>query len=266
MDLTPLQWLFGGIAALLVGMTKTGIPGLGILVVLFLAWAFDGWNSIGIMLPMLVFADIFAVLWYKRHANWGILVRLLPWVAAGMIGGAAALRYFGQSAATKAMVNPVIGGLVLLMALLHLLERQFGEKLAPRSTAGAAAAGMAAGFATTVSNAAGPIMTMFMAAQRISKEAFMGTIAWYFFTINLCKVPIYAANGLFTRESLLIDLLAIPAILAGVFWGKWLLPRISQQAFDGVTVTFAIAGAIQLTIPQSAWDGVAQWGQALFTR
>ncbi len=109
MDFTPLQWSLCFIAAVLVGMTKTGIPGLGILVVLFLAWAFGGWTSIGIMLPMLVFADIFAVLWYKRHAQWGILVRLIPWVLVGMIGGTIALRYFGQSDATKALVNPVIG-------------------------------------------------------------------------------------------------------------------------------------------------------------
>ncbi|OPZ85150.1 MAG: Sulfite exporter TauE/SafE [bacterium ADurb.Bin429] len=266
MELSPLQWLYGGIAALLVGMTKTGVPGLGILVVLFLAWAFGGWNSIGIMLPMLVFADIFAVLWYKRHANWGILVRLLPWVVVGMIGGAIALRYFGQSDATKAMVNPVIGGLVLLMAILHLLERKFGEKLAPRSTAGTASAGVAAGFATTVSNAAGPIMTMYMIGQRISKEAFMGTLAWYFFTINLSKVPIYIANDLFTRQSLLIDLLAIPAILAGVFWGKWLLPRISQKAFDGVTVAFAVAGAVQLMVPPGWMAWLSQTVTALMTK
>jgi uncharacterized membrane protein YfcA len=266
MHFTLQQWFLGGIAAVLVGMTKTGIPGLGILVVLFLAWAFGGWNSIGIMLPMLVFADIFAVFWYKRHAQWGILLRLIPWVVVGMVGGTLALSYFKQSPAHKALVNPVIGGLVLIMAILHLLERRFGEKLAPKSPAGTAVTGAAAGFATTVSNAAGPIMTMYMAAQRISKEQFMGTIAWYFFTINLSKVPIYAAQGLLTRQSLFIDLLAIPAILAGVFWGKWLLPRVSQKAFDNVTVIFAILGAIQLMLPKGLQESLSHTITSIFTK
>ncbi len=152
------------------------------------------------------------------------------------------------------------------MAVLHLLERKLGAMLAPKSPVGTAVAGAAAGFATTVSNAAGPIMNMFMIGQGISKEAFMGTVAWYFFLINLTKVPIYAWSGLVTPQSLLIDALAIPAILIGVFWGKWLLPRISQKAFDGVTVTFAILGAVQLMIPQSLWKGLIEWMQTLVSR
>lgn len=250
MHLTMWQWVFGAVAALLVGMTKTGIPGLGILIVLFLAWAFGGWDSIGIMLPMLVFADAFAVMWYQRHAQWPILWRLVPWVLVGMVAGTFALHYFGQNAQTKALVNPVIGILVLLMAGLHLLENRLGDKLAPHTTAGTATAGAAAGFATTVSNAAGPIMTIYMAAQQISKEQFMGTIAWYFFVINLTKVPIYISQGLFSRHSLLIDLIFVPGILIGVFLGKWMLPRISQQAFYWVTIAFAVVGAIQLIIPK----------------
>lgn len=266
MDFTPAQWLLCGIAALLVGMTKTGIPGLGILVVLFLAWAFDGWNSIGIMLPMLVFADIFAVLWYKRHADWRILVRLIPWVLVGMVAGTAALWFFGQNDRTKAMINPVIGGLVLVMALLHLLERKLGSMMAPKTPAGTAVAGAAAGFATTVSNAAGPIMNLYMLGQGISKEAFMGTLAWYFFLINLTKVPIYACSGLFSPKSLLIDALAIPAILIGVFWGKWLLPRITQKSFESVTVVFAIAGAAQLMLPKALFEGLKDWVVALIAK
>ncbi len=253
MHYTCLQWIFGGLAALLVGMTKTGIPGLGMLVVLFLAWAFGGSNSIGIMLPMLVFADAFAVLWYRRHAQWPILLRLLPWVLAGVAAGAGALYYLTKTPARLALMDVVIGGLVLVMAILNLLEGKLGDRMTPTSPAGTATTGTAAGFATTVSNAAGPIMTIFMAAQKISKEQFMGTIAWYFFVINLVKVPIYWAMNRFTAASLLIDLLSIPGILVGVYLGKWLLPRISQQAFIGVTVVIAIVGGIQLMVPHAWW-------------
>ncbi|HEY3397178.1 MAG TPA: sulfite exporter TauE/SafE family protein [Armatimonadota bacterium] len=249
MDLTLWQWVLGGTAALLVGISKTGIPGVGILVVTLLAQAFGGWNSVGVMLPMLILGDVFAVAWYKRHAQWDKLVRLLPWVLVGVGGGAVALRFFGQNAGTKALLNPVIGGLVLLMLAMHLLGDRWGEHLTPRSRGGAVATGVAAGFATTVSNAAGPIMTIYLAAQQMPKEQFMGTLAWYFFLINLTKVPIYTAQGLFTGPSLLLDLYTAPIIILGVFVGRWLLPRFSENAFHATILILAAVGALRLLIP-----------------
>ncbi len=248
MDLTLWQWLLGAAAALLVGVSKTGIPGVGILVVTLLAQAFGGWNSVGVMLPMLILGDVFAVAWYKRHAQWDKLVRLLPWVLMGIGGGAVALRFFGQNEETKALLGPVIGGLVLLMLALHLLGDRLGEHLTPRSRGGTISTGVAAGFATTVSNAAGPIMTIYLAAQQLPKQQFMGTIAWYFFLINLTKVPIYTAQGLFTGQSLLINLYTAPAIILGVFAGRWLLPRISERAFNATILVLAAAGALHLIV------------------
>lgn len=246
---TPAQIWLGIASALLVGVSKTGIPGVGILVVTLLAQAFGGWESVGIMLPMLIFGDIFAAAWYKRHAQWDKLVRLLPWVLLGLVFGGFALHFFGQSKETKALLNPVIGGLVLAMLGLHLLVAHFGAKLAPHSVAGAATTGVAAGFATTVSNAAGPIMTIYLTALRMPKDQFMGTIAWYFFTINLTKVPILASQGLITGTSLRINLLLAPVILIGAFIGKWLLPRIPQQLFENAMLILAAVGAVKLLIP-----------------
>lgn len=190
MQFAVWQWLVGGLAALLVGMSKTGVPGVGILTVTLLAQAYGGWNSVGLMLPMLLFGDLFAVAWYRRHAHWGVLVRLLPWVVVGLVLGAVVLHYLGQNAKTKALMNPLIGGLVLLMLGMHFLQGKLGERFAPRSKMGTAGTGVVAGLATTISNAAGPIMTIFLTAQQFAKEQFMGTIAWYFFIINASKVPI----------------------------------------------------------------------------
>lgn len=245
---TMWQWLLGAAAALLVGISKTGVPGVGILVVTMLAQAFGGWTSIAVMLPMLILGDVFAVAWYKQHAQWDKLVKLLPWVLVGVAGGAVALRYFGQSAETKALLNPVIGGLVLVMLVLHLLGDRLGENLAPHSRGGTVTTGVAAGFATTVSNAAGPIMMMYLAAMRMPKHQFMGTIAWYFVLINLTKVPIYAAQGLFTGESLLINVFTAPGIILGVFVGRWMLPRFSERTFGTAILVLAALGAVHLMV------------------
>jgi len=246
-DLTLAQWLYGGAAALLVGMSKTGVPGLGILVINLLVLGFDGWQAVGLMLPMLIFGDLFAVIWYQRHADWRILVRLLPWVLVGLGLGFFALRYIGQQAHTKLWMNPIIGLLVLLMLVFHLLEQRIGARLAGPASAGLT--GVAAGFTTTVSNAAGPIMSIFLTAQRLPKAQFMGTIAWYFCTINLLKVPLFVLQpDLLTLAVLRIALCLFPLILLGAFVGKWLFTRIPQHFFTNAILVLAALGATHLII------------------
>ena len=255
MDVELWQWTLGAAAALLVGISKTGVPGLGILVVVLLANVFGGRASVGLVLPMLIFGDCFAVAWYRRHAQWDKLIGLFPWIVVGMAFGAAALWATGRVGDGKDVLSVLIGGLVLTMLALYLLQERLGERLTPRSRVGVASTGTSAGFATTVSNAAGPIMAVYLSAHKLPKQQFMGTIAWYFLIINLSKLPVYfaltAANPgrpIITAESLLFNLITFPAILLGVFIGKWLLPRIPQKAFDAVVLTLAGASAIKLIV------------------
>ena len=255
MHLELHQWLLGSLAALMVGISKTGIPGVGILVVPLLAATFGGRPSIGIMLPMLIMGDVFAVAWYKRHAQWDKLIGLLPWVVVGLGIGAFALWITGEMKGSKDILGMVIGALVIVMLALHLLQKFLGEKLTPKSPIGTAATGVSAGFATTVSNAAGPIMQIYLAAHKLPKEQFMGTIAWYFFTINLAKMPVYIAltamnpsNPIVTTQSLTLNAALFPAILVGVYIGKWLLPKIPQKAFEGVLIVLAAVAAIKLVV------------------
>lgn len=258
MSLSSYQWTVALASALLVGVSKTGVPGVGIVVVPMLACAFGGRLSAGIMLPMLIAGDVFAVAWYRRHAQWDKLIRLLPWVVAGLAFGAVALIFTAKHGPknAKALSDPtglVIGVLVITMVVVHLLRSRLGERFQPTSPAGVASTGMAAGFSTMVSNAAGPVMQMYLAAHKLPKQAFMGTIAWYFFTINLSKFPIYIVlswwiprDPIVTFESLTLNLAVLPAIVAGVFIGKWLLPRIPDRSFESIVVLLAAAGALNL--------------------
>ncbi len=270
MDLTPYQWIIGLSAALFVGVSKTGIPGVGILVVPLLGVGFGSRLGAGIMLPMLIVGDMFAVGWYKQHAQWNKLVGLLPWVYAGVALGTVALVLTGASKSLKDPTDLVVGILVIVMVAAHLLRSRLGEKLQPTSPAGVAGTGIAAGFSTTVSNAAGPVMQMYMAAHKLSKEAFMGTIAWYFFIVNLSKFPIYwilttmmPQKPIVTAESLLFNLQIAPAIIVGVFIGKWVLPRISQKSFELTVIVLATAGALKLMnahlLAIRCWQAVSGW-------
>jgi len=255
-DLTPYLWAVGIAAAVLVGVSKTGVPGAGILVVPLLARIFGGRLSVGTMLPMLIFADCFAVAYYRRHAQWDKLWGLFPSVIVGMIAGAALLQFLGKQPAQKDFLNILIGALVLLMVAVHLLRQKFGDRISLRSWAAMAGVGSLAGFSTTVSNAAGPVMGVYMTSLEMPKQQFMGTTAWYFFIMNMLKFPIMVglsianpSNPIMSGSSLTFDLMMVPMILLGVFLGKWMLPRISQHAFDSVVLCLAAIAAVNLIHP-----------------
>ena len=253
MDLTSTQWLIGGFAAILIGFSKTGMPGAGILVVPLLAAAFGGRPSIGVMLPMLLVADCFAVGWYRRHAQWEKLWHVAPWVAVGMIFGAAFLKVTGEAGPAKDRMNLVIGSIVLGMLAVHLLRRKVGDRLVPHYTPAIAATGVAAGFTTTASNAAGPIMAIYLQGMALPKAQFMGTTAWFFLIVNAAKLPVFVVlsainpeNPIISTQTLLVNLALSPGILIGVVLGRWFLPRISQSSFDALVLTLAGAAALKL--------------------
>ncbi len=204
---------------------------------------------------MLIVGDIFAVRWYRQHTQWKRLVELIPWVLVGMALGAYVLWRLGEMHTSRDLLEPIIGMLVLVMLAIHLLRQRWGERLSPHSPLGIASTGTAAGFATTVSNAAGPIMGIYLTSLRLPKEQFMGTSAWYYFAVNLSKLPVFIALSLInpakpiiTVRSLLFNVAVIPVIVAGVYVGRWLLPRIPQKLFDEVVLILAAVAAVKLII------------------
>ncbi len=255
MEFSASQWVLGGIAALFIGFSKTGMPGAGILVVPLLAAAFGGRQSVGTMLPMLLMADIFAVWWYRRSAQWDRLLLLAPWVAVGMVLGAVVLKLTGDAGPGKDRMDQLIGALVLLMLALHVVRLRMGDRLTPHSKGAVAAVGTSAGFTTTASNAAGPIMTIYLQAMGMPKAQFMGTTAWFFFLVNAAKLPVFLAlsianpaNPIMNGRTLTADLLLSPFIVLGAVSGKWLLHRIPQKLFDTLVLVLSAVAAVRLVL------------------
>ncbi len=209
--------------------------------------------SVGATLPMLVLADCFAVAFYRTHAQWDRLKQLLPWVVSGLFIGTWFLHYIGEHKASKDIMGPIIGTLVLLMLGVSLLRGKLGDRLVPHSKEGTAVTGVVAGFSTMVSNAAGPIMGIYMTATGMPKEQLMGTSAWYFFIFNLSKVPllIFLAwdnpkNPIITQPTLIFNLKMFPVIVFGSLMGKCLLKYIPQKPFNATIQVLAAASAVKL--------------------
>jgi hypothetical protein len=238
------QWALGLLIALLAGISKTGLPGLAILVVPLMVLAIgDARLAAGALLPMLCTADIFAVIYWRRHAAAWRLFVLSPWVVAGMIGGAFALRM------NERALRPLVGGIVLLMLLVHLWRRYRANSLSNAASSAAAhpgVYGISAGFATTVANAAGPVMNLFLLGKGLPKEEFVATGAWFFCVINLTKLPIYAANGMFTRRGLLFDAWMVPAVVLGAVAGRRIVDVISPRMFELLVLALTAVSTLLL--------------------
>lgn len=66
LDLTG--WVVVSLCAVMVGLTKTGIPGFGILVVPLMAAVLPARSSVGVLLGILILADLFAVAYHRHNA------------------------------------------------------------------------------------------------------------------------------------------------------------------------------------------------------
>jgi uncharacterized membrane protein YfcA len=232
------QWLLGALCAVCVGIGKTGVPGLGIMPVPLMVLAVgDARLAAGWLLPMLCTADIFAVFYWRRHAAANRLFSLAPWVLAGMAMGAAALTM------NERVLRPIVAGIVLLMLAAYIRRRmQAGEKVAAHPVP----YGVSAGFATTVANAAGPVMNLYLLSKRLPKEEFIATGAWFFFIINLTKIPIYLYHGLISRQSLAFDVSMVPAVLVGALTGRWIVHRIPQHVFETLVILLTAVSTLLL--------------------
>ncbi len=243
MDLDLFGWIVIAVCAVMVGTTKTGIPGLGILVVPLMALVLPTRQSTGILLGILVLADLFAITYHRRNARWGHVLRLLPAALAGIVAG-----YFGLKFVNDQQLKPIIGGIVLVMlGVSYWRNRARGEDTpVPTQWWFAVALGFMAGITTMMANAAGPVMIIYLLAMRLPKVEFVGTGAWFFFVVNWLKVPFSANLDLMTAESVKLNLMMLPFIAIGAVAGIFLLKRIPQKAFNVIVQILAAAAAIKL--------------------
>lgn len=227
----------------MIGMAKTGISGVGLMVVPILANAFGGRPSVGLLLPILIFADIFAVTWYHRHADWKHILRLIPWA----LGGIGIATVVGKSI-TDTTFNRLLAGLVIAgIAILVWRDLRKGKMKIPQSPVFAAGLGLAGGFATMIGNAAGPVMALYLLSMRLPKNSYIGTGAWFFFMINLSKVPLHIWSWkTISVESFLLNVMMIPAIAAGAFLGIWLVRFFPERIYRALVIVTTLLSATLL--------------------
>jgi hypothetical protein len=247
MTFSPLEWSALAVGALLVGLSKSGIPGIGILSVAIFTNLLPAKASTGLVLPLLIVGDIVAVATYRQHTIWKHVWKLFPWTAAGVIAG-----YFALEHVDDRQAKILIGVILLLMLGVHLwrTRKPRAEKLEhaveEHALWFAPFTGIMAGFTTQVANAAGPVMIIYLLAMRLPKMEFLGTGAVFFMLLNWFKVPFMVHLDMITGGSVIVNLWLAPAVVAGALLGRIVAMRIPQRLFEQVALalTFVAAGKL----------------------
>lgn len=211
------------------------------------AWGMPAKESTAAVLLLLLVGDAVALFFYGRNVQWRLLLRLVPSVLPGLVLGAIFMQHVDDDTMRRAIGIILLG--MLAIQLWQRRRRPTENTPAPKpNTAVTVAAGAAAGFTTMTANAAGPVMALYLLAQRFDKARFLSTNAWFFALVNLTKVPFTAALGLFTPTVLTIDVLYIPTVLLGTALGRAVIRRVTQNQFEMATLAATGIAAVAVLV------------------
>lgn len=239
--LTNIQWFAISIAALSIGMSKTGVQAIMLMIVPLMAMAFGAKESTGVILPMLCMADIIAVAYYKRIADWKVVAKLLPTAILGFF-----LAIGVDNMIPNGQFRQLMGWTLVLALIVMIWSEIFGkENRWMKKWWYAAIFGLLGGFTTMIENAAGPVMSVYLLSMRKEKMEYIGINAWFFLVVNLLKVPLQAfVWDNITWDSLQLNLVMLPVIgigsLVGIRIVKLLPEKIFRRFIQIVTILSVI--------------------------
>ncbi len=261
-SLTTVHWSLLLFGALIMGMSKGGLPGAGNLTVAIYALVLEDALgpagvplSVGLLLPVLISADVTATIVYRRYAEWKFIVRLLPFFLVGIVTGWQVFGYFQENDERVALLKVIIGLILLSMTALHFGLQLFGNRAKKKVSGGGtlrgslllgAFFGLLGGVATMLANAAGPVAQLYLLAMALPKYAFIGTSAWLFLIVNVSKVPFMIDLEIITLDSMSVSWwMSIPAVI-GAGLAPLVVGHINQKLFEALVWLFIILAGLRM--------------------
>lgn len=243
-ELTTLGWAILAVAALLIGVAKTALPGAATISVAAFAAVLPARESTAALLVLLIVGDLVAIWTYRRDVDVKALLRLIPSVVVGLVIGAAFLAY-----SNDVVMRRSIGVILLTLTALTLYLMKRGtlssdDTLTNPSIRGVY--GALGGFTSMTANAGGPVMTLYFVAARFDVVRFIATQAWFFFGINVAKLPFSIGLGLLKRDVLPVLAALTPLVLLGAFAGRRWIRRFDQRAFTRVVIVLTVLSSLYL--------------------
>ncbi len=248
----PLLVIIVGFAILLYGFSKTAMPVAGVVAGPLLAAALGPTVAAGFAVPLLLLGDLMGLLYFRQHANWRLIAKIVPGVLVGFAITALLFMF-----ASTSVIARVIGVLLLVSVVLEIVRRRTrtfeeADEVSDETTGvrrlEAGFYGTLTGVTTMAANAGGATMTLYLVKMRVPMLAFMGTSVWFFFILNLIKVPLVVPLGLITEQSLIANLWFAPVLIAGAFIGIFTFRRMNQVWFERIALALSAAASLWLVI------------------
>lgn len=231
------------LGATCVGLAKSGFTGISLISVFIFADLFGGKTSVGLVLPLLIVADLTVYPAFRQHGSWKPVFKLLVPAIIGL-----ALGYLVLARINDAQARHGIGVSVLLMVAVQsfrLFNNAAFDRMA-HSTSFGISAGVIGGMATMIANAAGPVIQLYLLSKRIPKMELIGISARFFLLINFLKLPMSFQLSLINADTLMINAMLVPAVWFGIFSGRFLVKKVPQRYFESLVILFSIIAGIKL--------------------
>lgn len=229
--------------ALFTGFIKAGVPSLGTLLTATVALLFPPRDALGITLLYLLVGDLVAVSLYWRLAHWQELRKMFLPVVAGIVFGGIALAFLDND-----NLGLTLGIIVIVLVCMEPLRPQLNSWALSHPASVRSGSGVLAGIATTIGNAAGPILSLYFLLLKLDKLSFVGTGAIFFMFVNLSKIPIFMGQGIFQPQYYGSVLVTAPLVLVGALGGRKFLQWVSQLWFNRIVLFFTAVAGIWLVI------------------
>jgi uncharacterized membrane protein YfcA len=246
----PLFYAVAVPAVILVGLSKGGFRGLGLLSLPLMALVISPVRAAAIMLPILIVQDTVAVWAYRSQWDGRNLIILLPSAGVGVILGYLLAEYVSDAGVALA-----VGLLSVGFAMRQLFFGGNAPIAAKERAAGVAAGwfwGILTGFTSMIGNAGGPTFQVYVMPQRLPRDIFVGTGCIFFAVLNWIKVPPFIALGQFTSENLMTAFVLFPLAIVATWAGVLLGRLVSGERFYTISYALLIPVGLKLT-----WDGMA---------
>ncbi len=238
-----LTWSITLLCAFISGLSKSGLKGFAMINIPILAHLYGGMASVGILLPFLVFGDLFALFNYRKGVQWEYIKKLIPWAFGGILLATVLGKYISDTQFRYTIAISILICLALLIYKdLKNLDTQF-----TRQRWFATTLGLSGGFATMIGNAAGPIFNLYLMSMRLPKETFIGTGAIFYLILNTTKIPLHAFYWhSITWQSLQLNFILLPVLLLGAFIGKYIVKLIPEKIYRRFVIVVIGISAVLL--------------------
>ena len=235
-----MAYLISLFAAFILGLSKSGLKGMGIVIVTLMALVHGAKASTGILLPLLIFADVLAVTYYNRHAQWRYLLKFLPWMIVGVLFGV----YVGKDLPEE-IFKKGMAAIILFSVVIMFGWERYDKSNVPDKLWFAGSMGLSAGFTTMIGNLAGAFSNIFFLAARIPKNEFIGTAAWLYFIVNLFKLPFHVFSWeTVDLTTLAVDIKLMPGVIIGFLIGIRIVKKFKEDHYRKFILIMTACGAL----------------------